>query len=217
MLTKRKELRRIAGIVVAAGLSKRMGLFKPLMPYTHGSMIETTVTKLQQAGTDKIILVTGYRSAEIAERFLHAENVLLVKNEQYLYGDMLESVQLGLKEAVDCDAAYVMPGDMPAIAVETFLKVRHSMEQTGAKVVFPTVAGKKKHPPFIRNACFSTICKFRGEGGLRVILDKFSAETARVPVEDIGCTLDADTWKDYMRLLEYQKQRTILAMHEQVT
>jgi len=194
----------IAGVVLAAGLSRRMGQFKPLLPYDRSSIIETAVAKLKQAGVGKIVVVTGYRSTEIAQRFLNWDNVLLVKNYNYQHGEMLESVQLGLRKVANCDAAYVVPGDMPAIAVQTFIKVWQCMDKTGAKVVFPTVNGKRKHPPLIKSSCFPAICDFNGEGGLRGALEQFLEQTACVSVEDVGCTIDADTWKDYMRLQAYQ-------------
>lgn len=194
----------IAGVVLAAGLSRRMGQFKPLLPYAQSSIIETTVANLKQAGVGKIIVVTGYRSTEIAQQFLNWDNVLLVKNYNYQHGEMLESVQLGLREVADCVATYVVPGDMPAIAIETFIKLRQCMAQTDAKVVFPTLNGKRKHPPLIKSSCFPAIWNFGGEGGLRVALEQFLVQTVCVPVKDVGCTIDADTWKDYMRLQAYQ-------------
>ncbi len=200
----------IAGVVLAAGLSRRMGQFKPLLPYAQSSIIENTVANLKQAGAGKIIVVTGYRSTEIVQRFLNWDNVLLVKNYNYQHGEMLESVQLGLKQVSDCDATYVVPGDMPAIAVETFIKVRQCMDKTKAKIVFPTINGKRKHPPLINSSCFPAICSFKGEGGLRVALEQFLEQTVCVPVEDIGCTIDADTWEDYMRLQAYHRYRSII-------
>ena len=197
---------KTAGIITAAGLSSRMGHFKPLLPFAGSTLIETTVAKLRQAGAIPVIVVVGFRADEIKARFKKRQDMILVNNDNYQNGDMLESVKIGLSKASDCDAAYVVPGDMPVIAADTFRKVRNCMEATGAKVVFPTMEGMRKHPPLIHRACFSAVENYRGEGGLRAALEQFSRETACIPVDDIGCTLDADTWEDYQGLLAYQEQ-----------
>lgn len=205
-MTADQSALRTAGIITAAGLSSRMGSFKPLLPFAGKTFIETGVANLQQAGAMPVIVVVGFRAEEIKARFIQQREMIFVTNDNYQNGDMLESVKIGLNKASGCDAVYVMPGDMPAIAVGTFRKVRNCMEETGAKVVFPTMGGKRRHPPLIRSACFSAIENYNGEGGLRGALQQFGEETACIPVDDIGCTLDADTWEDYLKLLAYKEQ-----------
>ncbi|MBP2650901.1 MAG: hypothetical protein H6Q74_1726 [Firmicutes bacterium] len=195
------------GIIVAAGLSSRMGKFKPLLPYADSTIIERSVENLQQqTGVQQIIVVVGYRGAEIEAILADKENTKVVYNPNYRNGDMLESFQVGLGQIQQCDAAYFLPGDMPAISPETFQTVRETLEKTGAKVVFPTFNGEKKHPPLIRCNCFSAICNFRGKGGLRLVLQQFDEYTVYAPVNDLGCTVDADTPEEYNILLRYQEK-----------
>jgi molybdenum cofactor cytidylyltransferase len=200
----RKKQLRLAGIVTAAGLSKRMGDFKPLLSYAASTMIQTSIELLQHAGVEQIIVVVGYRGGEIEAQVSSMKNVEVIYNFNYLNGDMLESVQLGLGQVRNCDAAYVLPGDMPAIALETFQSVRLCMETTGASVVFPTLDGRKKHPPLIARHCFESIRRFHGDGGLHIALRQFHKQTAYVAVADFGCSIDADTPADYCKLLYYQ-------------
>jgi molybdenum cofactor cytidylyltransferase len=199
----RKKQLRVAGIVAAAGLSKRMIDFKPLLPYAASTIIQTSIELLQHAGVEQIIVVVGYRGDEIKAQVSDMKNVEVIYNLNYLNGDMLESIQLGLRQVRNCDAAYVLPGDMPAIAPETFHGVRKCMELTDASVVFPTLKGRKKHPPLIACRCFESIQRFHGDGGLHIALQQFYKQTAYVAVADFGCSLDADTPTDYHQLLEY--------------
>lgn len=46
--------KKIAGIVPCAGLSRRMGAFKPLLPFGDGTMIRGTVLSLLNAGVKKL-------------------------------------------------------------------------------------------------------------------------------------------------------------------
>lgn len=196
----------VAGVVAVAGLSSRMGDFKPLLPCGNSTIIQTTIASLQQAGAFPIVVVVGHRGGEIKKLISKMDGVQVLNNPNYQNGEMLESIQLGLAQVSGCDAAFVLPGDMPAISRQTFELVRHRMLETGACVVFPTLEGRLKHPPLIRKDCFQAICNFKQEGGLRAALNQFQENTQYVPVDDFGCTLDADTPEEYRELLCYQNR-----------
>jgi CTP:molybdopterin cytidylyltransferase MocA len=180
-----------------------MGDFKPLLPCGNSTMIQTTIESLQQANATQIIVVVGHRGDEIEKVVSQMDRVQVIYNPNYQNGEMLESIQLGLKHIGSCDAAFVLPGDMPAIAQKTFRQVKKCMRVTNAAVVFPTLEGRQKHPPLIAERCFESICRFSGDGGLRTVLQQFREETAFVAVDDFGCTIDADTPADYHQLLHY--------------
>ena len=57
---------RIQGLIAAAGLSSRMGGFKPFMKLNGFPMIQMTVQSLKNAGIREITVVTGYRAEEMA-------------------------------------------------------------------------------------------------------------------------------------------------------
>jgi len=198
---------RLAGVVAAAGLSSRMGDFKPLLPYAASTMIQTTIASLKNGGAQQIIVVVGHRGNEIKKQLDGTSGITVIDNPNYQHGDMLESVQLGLRQLQGYDAAYVLPGDMPAIAIDTFKKVQTCMKTTNASVVFPTLQGRKKHPPLIATCCFESICHFTGDGGLRTALQQFGRQTAYVAVDDMGCSMDVDTPEEYLQLLQYRDQK----------
>ena len=55
----------IGAVIAAAGLSSRMGAFKPLLPYAGQTIVESTINKLQAVGVGEIIVVVGHRHEEI--------------------------------------------------------------------------------------------------------------------------------------------------------
>ncbi len=198
------------GILVAAGMSSRMGDFKPLLPYRNTTIIQAAIENMQNAGVEEIIVVVGHRGQEIEAVIQSMQHVKIVFNPNYAKGDMLESIQLGLGQIKKANAVYFMPADMPAIAVETFVKVWVCMEKTGAAVVFPTLLGRKKHPVLVGKACFKAILTCKENGGLRVVLEQYVQQTQYVPVTDQACGMDIDTPDDYQKLLDWTRQQSSL-------
>ena len=107
--------KKIAGIVPCAGLSRRMGAFKPLLPFGDGTIISGTVKSLLNAGVSKVIVVAGYRADEIEEELASMSGTEIIHNDNFEHGDMMESVQVGIARALAFDGITVVPGDMPMI------------------------------------------------------------------------------------------------------
>lgn len=198
----------INGIILAAGLSSRMGEFKPLLTLKGKTIIEHSVDSMIHAGVNQVIVVLGYRGEEIEALLRNKYNdsqLVFTHNRKYAETDMLTSVKIGISVLNTCDAFYLLPGDMPAIHTKTFLVVKEAMRKTHAMVVFPTIDGHLKHPPLISWECIDYILKFDREGGLREIWKQFKNQIETVPVDDVGCSIDADTKADYNRLVHYME------------
>lgn len=196
--------KKIAGIVPCAGLSRRMGAFKPLLPFGNGTIIRGTVKSLLDAGVGKVIVVDGYRGSEIQKELTGLGRIEFIHNENFEYGDMMESVQLGITKAQIFDGIVVVPGDMPLISKRTYQTLFDWFEASEASVVIPSKDGQRIHPPVISRECFPYLLKFREGGGLRRALQHFLESTVLVTIEDDpGCMMDTDTPQDYVRLMEY--------------
>ena len=74
--------RKIGAVVAAAGLSSRMGDFKPLLPLDGDTVIGRCLSNLRGAGATDIVVVTGHRAGELA-RLLEDSGVTLVRNAAY--------------------------------------------------------------------------------------------------------------------------------------
>lgn len=199
---------RINGIILAAGMSSRMEAFKPLLKLKDKTIIECSIDSLLCAGVQQVVVVLGHRAQELEtvllSRYEHSQ-LVLVRNAHYAEMDMLMSVKIGISALPVCDAFFLLPGDMPAINSQTFLKVKEVMVRSQALIAFPTLEGHRKHPPLISAKCIDTICKFDGTGGLREVWKQFENQIVTVAVDDAGCRLDADTRADYNRLVDYME------------
>ena len=209
---------KVSGLILAAGLSSRMGDFKPLMQINQKSLITLCVDSMLQAGVSRVVVVLGHRTAEVEaalQPYAETGRIGFAYNTDYASTDMLASVKKGLAALPPCDAFYLLPGDMPAVAQATYAALRREMERTNAAVVFPSVDGRRKHPPLIASAGIPAILAYTGDEGLRGVWKQFSCSL--VEVEDTGCTLDADTIEDYERLKRYlEKERSGVTPAEQV-
>ena len=110
---------QIGALIVAAGMSKRMGEFKPMLSIGSISVAQRVVATLSQAGVSKIVMVTGY-NATVLERHLAGNGIIFLRNEQYETTQMFDSVKIGLRYLLDkCDKVLFTPVDVPLFTAKT--------------------------------------------------------------------------------------------------
>ncbi len=202
--------KRINGLILAAGLSSRMGDFKPLMPLRGKTLIENSIDSMLLAGVNRVVVVLGHRGADL-EAILRSryigDTVVIAYNHDYASTDMFTSIKIGLSAMPECDAFYLLPGDMPVVAKETFLAVYRAMPETHAAITFPTLEGYRKHPPLIDSRFIPEILQYGGEGGLRGFWNLHEASIETVAVDDIGCWTDLDTFEQYFSCINRYKSK----------
>ncbi|QOV18492.1 nucleotidyltransferase family protein [Blautia liquoris] len=193
------DTKPVCGLILAAGLSRRMGDFKPLMPFKGKTLIECTVDSMLQAGVKQVVIVLGYRGNEIQSVLsLHyGSEIIFTYNPNYATTDMLTSIKYGLRVMPPCEAFFLLPGDMPVVKKSTFLKLLKAHPANQASVIFPTLEGYRKHPPLIDFTFLNIILNYQGDGGLRQIWRLYEDFVIHVPVDDEGVWVDLDTKKDY--------------------
>ena len=197
----------ICGLVLAAGLSRRMGDFKPLLPFRGKTLIENTIDSILSSGAHQVVVVTGHRADEL-EAILSEKyegRVILTRNREFSTTDMLHSIQIGCAAMPECDAFFLLPGDMPVVEPITFQKVLAQRDGT-LGVIFPTLDGFRKHPPLVDYRLIPQILGFHGEGGLRRFWQEQEHLIRTVAVDDAGVWMDLDTQEDYKKCKEkYEK------------
>ena len=73
---------QVGALIVAAGMSKRMGDFKPMLNIGSISVAQRVIATLSQAGVSKLVMVTGY-NATVLERHLSGNGIIFLRNENY--------------------------------------------------------------------------------------------------------------------------------------
>lgn len=87
---------RFGVLITAAGMSSRMGQFKPMLSIGSISVAQRVVSTFRQAGADRIVMVTGYNAVTL-ERHLSGNGVVFLRNEDYATTHMFDSVKIGLR------------------------------------------------------------------------------------------------------------------------
>lgn len=188
------------GLIVAAGLSSRMGDFKPLMPLRGKTLIENTVDSVLNGGGESVVVVTGYRGDEL-ENLLesrYGDKIRCVRNDDFASTDMMHSIQKGCQALSPCVAFFLLPGDMPLVQPSTFHTLLMARPKDEVSVVFPTLKGYLKHPPLIDARLIPKILAFKGRGGLREFWKEHPEWIHSLPIDDSGIWVDVDTQQDYL-------------------
>lgn len=196
---------QIGALIVAAGMSSRMGEFKPMLSIGSISVAQRVVATLSQAGVSKIVMVTGY-NATILERHLSGNGIIFLRNENYETTQMFDSVKIGLRYLQDkCDRILFTPVDVPLFTAKTVRTILDS----GAELACPMCEGKQGHPILIANKLIPEILKDCGEMGLKGAMDRCSIPLARIEVDDPGTIHDADTPEDFSALVDYHNSQLV--------
>ena len=192
----------ISAIVLAAGLSSRMGRFKPLLPYGKRTVIEQIVTMLLQCSVEDVILVTGFKHQAIKT---HLKNlpVTLVYNPDYATGEMLTSLQVGINAVNPQSTAFLLAlGDQPAIQREVIGKVKDAYHQNQESIIIPSYQRRRGHPSIIPRKYWSEIQALGPGQTLRDFLRTVN-NIFHVEVYTPTILRDMDTLNDYHRELAF--------------
>ena len=191
---------RLAAVIPAAGLSSRMGTFKPLMTVGSQTVIEASVGNAVSAA-DHTVIVLGKRAGEIKElltaRF--GSKIRFAENPGYAATDMLTSVRIALKETADCDAFFITPADMPMIAPSVYRELARSFCPDD-DILIPVTDGRRGHPPLISARLIPDIIAYDGTDGLRGFYR--GHRIREIEVRDTGILKDLDTPEDYAALIK---------------
>jgi molybdenum cofactor cytidylyltransferase len=190
----------IAGLILAAGESRRMGRDKALLTYRGRTFLETIMGNLGAAGIEKVTVVLGHH-AEAIQRAVDLGRVRVVINQEYLRGQT-SSLQLGLAAAAadSPEAVILCLVDHPAISPEVIAKLRVSFESTHPPVLIPTYKGERGHPVVISQGLFPELLALLPVEPANAVIRKYRNETQFVEVADRGILIDVDDPPAYERL-----------------
>ena len=187
----------VSALLLAAGQSRRMGAFKPLLPFGDQTVVEFCITNLRTAGINQIVVVVGHRADEIKKR-LQSANVSFALNSDP-DSEMSVSIARGV-ELISEDAKALLIGlvDHPAVPTDTIKQIIDEW-QTGA-LVQPEYNGRGGHPVLIDLKYREDLLHLDPQKGLRAIFDAHRNQVRRLSVNSPYVARDIDTWEDYQRL-----------------
>lgn len=196
----------ISAIVLAAGQSKRMGLPKMLLPWGETTVLGQVIETLKRTTIDQVIVVTGgYRSR--VEALAASYRVRTMHNDKYKDGEMLSSLQCGLRKIHESlghkshlpEAALICLGDQPRIQSEIVQLIVDQYAKTEARIVVPSHQNRRGHPWLVAKTHWDEILHLEAPQTPRDFLNRHSSTISYINVEDSSIVSDIDTYEDYLQ------------------
>jgi molybdenum cofactor cytidylyltransferase len=190
----------IAGLILAAGESSRMGADKPLLIYRGRTFLETLIATLHESGIERVVVVLGHHAEEIKQSVNLAAAEVVV-NHDYRLGQT-SSLQAGLRalQGNEPDGIVMCLVDHPAISADTVRQLVRQFKSSGKPVIIPEFHGRHGHPILVGKELLS---QFRALGpgeGADTVIRRHRDGTQFVAVSDPGILLDIDDPEAYRQL-----------------
>ncbi len=190
---------KLGAVVLAAGLSRRMGREKVLLAFGGQTVLERVLATLAAAGVSERVAVVRADLPE-AGRIARAAGARTVVNPRP-QEEMLLSIRMGIAELqLDVDGFYVWPADHPAVAVSTLLQLAQRAGR--GHVVLPVRDGRRGHPVLVGADLIPEIAAIPEGEGLRHLWRVRPEVLTEVAVPDPGVLLDLNTPEDYEGALD---------------
>ena len=193
---------KITAIILAAGKSTRMGSPKMLLPWGDQTILERVVSVFAMAGIDDILVVTGGARESVEALILECGKkfpVRSVYNEGYMAGDMLSSIQCGLRHITEesVGAALIGLGDQPQVQERSVRLLCEAYLQTQSPLVVPSFQMRRGHPWIVARALWEEVLAMQSTQTPRDFLNAHSNEIEYVEMDTPGILADLDTPEEY--------------------
>lgn len=188
-------------IIPAAGLSRRMGCPKLLLPWGASTVIATLIRELQAAGIRSICIVLRRSDTELRDAL--ADLDVMAATPEVDPPDMRTSVELGLlhwkSNWLDNGGWFLIPADHPLVSAATIRSMLAVWTLAERQILIPTFEGQRGHPTLFSWDFAAEVSRIPAGNGVNWLVRNNSEVVSEVPVRDAGVTADLDTPEDYAR------------------
>lgn len=190
---------RVAGIVLAAGASSRMGgPNKLLLPVEGRPMVRLVVGRVLEAGAWPVLVVTGRDAPDVRDA-CSGLPVRFVHNDAFT-GPTSGSLHAGLAAlGDDTDAALVMLADMPRVGVDMLRDVVHAVRRRDVPLAVSRYGDVLAPPLAFRRALWPELLAWHGEGCGKAVVRAHEHEATMLD-RPMAALQDVDTPDDYASL-----------------
>ena len=193
----------VAGVVLAAGRSERMGAPKALLDFRGRPFVIRILEALEALDLKPRVVVLGPDAPRIRPA-LAAHECLIVENLDVAGGPIgsLRAALAALKP-VRPAALLAWPVDLPQVRVTTIERLLEAYRHSGAPAVLPSFAERRGQPVIWDQRLFTELetSDAATRHGGRAVLSGHEAELTLVAVDDPAVIDDLNTPEDYERLV----------------
>ncbi|HZA13180.1 MAG TPA: nucleotidyltransferase family protein [Myxococcaceae bacterium] len=189
----------VAGIVLAAGDSSRMGTNKLLLRFGEETVLRRSVRCAIAAGLDPVLVILGFEAERVRTQ-LDALPCRALVNPEWALG-MNASLRAGIAAVPpEAPAGVVALADMPRVTPEMIAALVERYRGSGSVVVASDYQGILAPPTLFDRRLFAELQEREGEGCGRRVVERHLAEVSRVGCPPSALS-DLDRSADYQRLL----------------
>jgi molybdenum cofactor cytidylyltransferase len=187
---------KVAGIILAAGASRRMGSVNKLLASIAGKpLVRHAVESFVATSLSPIIVVVGYESDKVAAA-LEGLPVQLVFNPDHATGQG-SSVGVGV-EALDNNVtdAMIGLGDMPLLPsalLDSLIHTHIGREEHACNITIPAFEGQRGNPVLWGKTFFPELITLAGDRGGRQLLNDHKAAQHLIACDHSSILRDVDT------------------------
>jgi molybdenum cofactor cytidylyltransferase len=191
-------VRVIGGLVLAAGLSRRMGKAKLLLPLDGKPLVRWSVEALAPH-VDVLLVVTPPEDGALRQ-VLAGLDVRFVVNPQPEAGQGTSIAAGAAALPADVDAVVITLGDQPRLPDGLLSGLLEAFHREGKPIAAPVYKGTQGTPVVFASSVFPELRALDGDAGARAIVRRDPARVTRVML-DLAMPPDVDTPEDYARLV----------------
>ena len=192
----------ISAIILAAGESKRMRQPKMLLPWGNTTVLGHVIQVYQNASLGKIIVITGAERNAV-EQVASEQGVPSLHNPDYSRGEMLSSIQAGLRSLdTDVNAALICLGDQPQVQESVVRGILQRFEQEQVPLIVPSYKMRRGHPWLVSRTLWPAILDLKSASSTREFLMKYASQITYLIVETPSVFEDLDTQEEYQQQIK---------------
>ncbi|HEY2033694.1 MAG TPA: molybdopterin-binding/glycosyltransferase family 2 protein [Rhizomicrobium sp.] len=184
---------KIAAVVLAAGMSSRMGSNKLLTDLNGKPLVRHAVEATLASAARPVIVVTG-NDADKTRAALSGLDVSFIANPDFAKG-LSTSLKAGIAGVPqDCDGAIVLLGDMPGVSPALIDKLIASFDPAEDRAIcVATRKGKHGNPVLWARRFFAEIASIEGDVGAKALVGAYDELVCEVEAADDAPLIDIDT------------------------
>jgi molybdenum cofactor cytidylyltransferase len=199
-------MHKIGAIILAAGMSKRMGEPKLLLPIHGQPLFRYVLCLVVKSSLHPMIVVAGHYIEEIRQHTVDFPEVTIVFNKNYASG-MSTSLKLGIESIYEhVDAAMIFLADQPLVSntvITSLIETYEASREEGIRIVRPKYQADFGHPILIDAELFNEFLTIEGDSGGKTIIKKYQHVMKTVSFENEMWGADVDTPEDFMKMKQY--------------
>ncbi len=185
----------IAGIILAAGDSRRMGSPKALLEY-QGETFVARLIRIFSKFCDPVMVVAGRHADQI--RAAVASRVVVNRDPDR---GQLSSLQTALVELpATVDAFLFTPVDCPTFEESTVAALIELFRNSGGPLVIPKYRGKRGHPVLVNGSLVPEFLNLAPTEETRVVVNRHAQAIRYLELDDAGVLADVDDPEAYQAL-----------------